>query len=792
MEKTGRMAMNANKTRIHGPGRDRSGRLPGVAAAAALGLALLWPAVGAAQFDDLRWSGAFALSGGGHGGLQAAAGPNRTMVMVPGPTHYIEDSSDATQKAPFMVWDGLEWRAEVALPGGCGNLFPADVAMRGSELIVGGGFTNLCGTGINYLARYDAGGQAWAAVAAPVDSPVLTVEWDGNDRLYVGGQFGSAGNVQATRIFYEQQGVVHPLFDSGTLTQGTNLAVRDIGLGDGGILAVGDFTTAGGQTGGTCCIAKWNPGTETWSMYPEIEAGLSMATINDVLATGSQIYLGGAWNRPSEPAENQPSKAAVGGSGGWSFLGEDPRGPVVEIASSGGGVFFASDFFDVDLGDGNPGSGPNLAEWAGNWLPLGDNGLDVPADLDILGAGKLFITQNNTTRLATVSNDTLVAAGSALWNPTTASYEPLGHGVGHVAEGINEALGTVRAMAEFEGKLVIGGFLNFAGIQRHCCGLFARTPDNDAAPWTTLGDFEGDVWALQVFGGQLWVGGSLTSAGGQPAASIARYSAGGAWSVPDNGLPSGISIRALHVHGGQLYAGATSPSGGNLTGGNMLFRWTGSSWQRVTGTGLVGKVVALASFQNELHAAGAVPLGPGMGVANVGRLSGNAFVRLGNGISGSDRVSALRGEPGQLIVGGLFSGIDGTPMRSVAAWNGTTWSPLGSGLGSDGFSRVLGLGRFQERLIAVGTFGDRGDGTLRSISRIAWFDGSDWQPLQGGLVDMSNPARGHAHVVLPTNDSLWVGGQFDLAGGRGFAVAPAMNVARLGGTLEYIFVDRFQ
>lgn len=759
---------------------------------AVLGLSLFLPGISPAQFEDVEWSGAFALSGGGHGGLQAAAGPNRTMVVVPGPTHYIEDSSDATQKAPFMVWDGLEWRAEVAQPGGCGSFFPADMAMMGSDLVVGGSFTNLCGSGINYLARYDPGTQAWTSMAAPIDSQVLTVEWDGNDRLYVGGQFGSAGNVDVTRIFYLQQGVVHPLFDSGTLTEGTNLAVKDIGLGDGGILAVGDFYTAGGKTGGTCCVANWNHGTESWSTYPEIEAGLSVATIDEVLATGSQIYLGGAWTRPSEPAENQPSRVAAGGAGGWGFLGEDPRGAVVEIASSGGGVFFASGFFDVDLGDGTPGSGPNLAEWAGNWQPLGDNRLETPNDLDIYLDGKLFITQNNDGRFATTANDTLVAAGSALWNPTTAAFEPLGHGVGHVDTGINEALGTVRAMTEFGDKLVIGGFLNFAGIEHQCCGLFARDPGNDAAPWTTLGDFDGDVHALETFDGSLWVGGALVSAGGQPAESIARRSAGGTWDVPDAGLPTGIVIRALHVHAGQLCAGAASTTGGSLGGGNLLFRWTGSAWQRVVDSGLSGKVVALASFQNELHAAGAVPLGPGLGSANVGRLSGNAFVRLGPGISGSDRVFALRGELDQLLVGGRFGGIDGVVVRNTASWDGTSWSPLGSGLGSDPFSRVLGFGRFDGKLIAVGTFGDRGDGTLRSVSRIAWYDGSDWQSLRGGLVDMHDPSRGQAHVVLSTVDSLWVGGQFDLAGGRGYEVAPAMNVARLGGRLEFIFKDDFR
>ncbi len=757
-----------------------------------LTLLSLVPAISNAQFDDLQWSGAFALSGGGHGGLRAGAGPHQTMVLVPGPSYYIDDSSSATQKAPFMVWDGVEWRVEVANADGCGSLSPADVAMMGSDLIVGGSFTNLCGTGINYLARYDSPSRSWAPLAAPVDSSVMTVEWDGNDRLYVGGQFGSAGGVQATRIFYVQQGIVHPLFDSGTLVQGTNLAVLDIGLGSGGILAAGNFTTAGGQTGGTCCVASWNPGTESWSMFPEIEAGLSMSTISNIVGVGSQIYIGGGWIRPGEPVENQPSQVAVGGPGGWGFLDNDPRGTVVKVASTGSGVFVASPRFDVDLGDGSIGSGPNLGEWAGNWLPLGDNQLPLPSDLGTFQTGKLFITLGNNSRFNTTANDTLVAAGSALWNPTTSAFEPLGQGVGHVNQSTNEARGTVRAIVEYDGRVVVGGFLNFAGIRSECCGLFARDPVDDTQTWDTLGDFNGDVWALQEFGGALWVGGTLTSAGVLPATRIARYSASGTWDVPDNGLPGDISIRALHVHDGELYAGATSLSGGNLFNGNFLFRWDGAAWQQVVDDTLLGNIVALASFQGELHAAGTLSLGPGMGTANVGRLSGDVFVRLGNGVSGSNSVSTLLGEPDQLLAGGSFTSADGTPTRHIAAWNGLSWSPLGSGLGSDSFSRVLGIGRFLNRIVAVGTFGDRGDGTLRSVSRIAWFDGTDWQPLAGGLVDMHETARGSGNAILSTDDSLWVGGQFDIAGGRGFPVAPAMNIVRLGQPLEFIFADRFE
>jgi trimeric autotransporter adhesin len=752
------------------------------------GLVLAGPAP--AEFELYGWAESFALSGGGFGGLQATAGPGQTMVVVPGPAHFGDAESGDTGGAPYMVWDGRGWQVAPSTPGGCSVYFPRDVAMVGSELYVAGNITNLCGTGVDHLARYDPVAQSWVAATPAINASVSAIEWDGNDRLYVGGLFDDVGGTSFKHLFYLQQGTVNQLPDSGSLVSGTNNLVRDIAMGGEGVLVVGDFTTAGGQTGGTRGIASWNPGTESWTMYPEIESGLAVSTIHEVLGVGEQIYIGGGWNRPGESLpENQPSRAAVGGPGGWSFLADDPRRTVTGIASSGGGVFFAADGFDVNLGDGSFNSGPNLAEWAGNWLPLGDNGLPLPNDIDIFQDGKVFITLNNASRGATTANDTLISAGTALYNPTTQQFEPLGQGVGHVEQGINKATGTVHAIAEYNGQIVVGGWLNFAGIEHRCCGLFARDPGPaaDGLPWTTLGDFEGHVYALQVFDNALWVGGTLDSAGGIPAASLARYTNGN-WDVPDAGLPADISIRALHVHDGSLYAGAATSWGGTLFNSNFLFRWNGSQWVRVIEGSFVGSVVAMATFQGQLHAAGSLPTDAHN--ANVGRFNGSLFERLGGGISGSNKVLALFNDTSRLVVGGRFTSADGTPARHIATWDGTNWAALGSGLGSDSFSLVQAIGRFRGQLVAAGDFGDRGDGTMNSVSRIGWFDGNDWQSLAGGVVDYYD-TQGSVYALHANSEHLWVGGEFDQAGGRGHRVSLSLNIARLENT-DIVHADRFE
>ncbi|MDX1606409.1 MAG: hypothetical protein R3202_09465, partial [Candidatus Competibacterales bacterium] len=708
--------------------------------------------------------------------LQATPGPNQTVVVVPGPNQFIEPDSGAAGAAPFMTWDGQRWQVAPYNAAGCGSLFPSDVAMVGSELYIAGNMADICGTGVDHLARYDATAGSWAAVVGALNAQVNAIEWDGNDRIYIGGAFDRIGTADVNHIVYIQQGNVMSLFDQGNLASGTNLPVRDIGFGSGGVLAVGDFSTAGGETGGTCCVALWNPGTEDWTMFPEIAAGLAVSTINEVLGVGSQIYIGGGWSFPSEPPENQPSQAAVGDGSGFGFLADDPRRAVNEIASTGGGVFFAANGFDFNLGDGTSGSGPNLGEWVGFWQPLGDNQLPLPSDIDIFGAGDVFITLNNNTRGATTANDALVTAGTALFDPGTRAYKPLGQGVGFYDESTTEAGGQIRALALFEGQLVVGGRLNFAGHRLMCCGLAARDAQEDASSWSALDSFEGDVHALAALDGALWAAGALTSAGGVAVTHAARWD-GSSWTVSDSGLPGGILIRDLHVFNGELYAGASTPSGGAILDGNFLFRWTGTQWEKATAESSAGAVVAMTTHQNAIHVAGILPAGA-FAIAHVARFEDGQFVAIGLAPGTGAPVSTVFSDGSTLYAGGSFASIDGITARHIAAWDGSNWSALGSGLGSDSFSEVLAIADFNDQLIAAGDFADRGDGTLRTISRIAWFDGSDWQPLANGVVDFRN-GSGQVNALMANDSELWLGGQFDQAGGRGAPLALAFNIARL-------------
>jgi hypothetical protein len=65
---------------------------------------------------------------------------------------------------------------------------------------------------------------------------------------------------------------------------------------------------------------------------------------------------------------------------------------------------------------------------------------------------------------------------------------------------------------------------------------------------------------------------------------------------------------------------------------------------------------------------------------------------------------ALTVYDGELIAGGYFTTAGGTPANYIARWDGTTWSPLASGMGGTTYRSVVALTEYNDELIAGGNF----------------------------------------------------------------------------------------
>ncbi|HLP85393.1 MAG TPA: hypothetical protein VK157_13670 [Phycisphaerales bacterium] len=115
---------------------------------------------------------------------------------------------------------------------------------------------------------------------------------------------------------------------------------------------------------------------------------------------------------------------------------------------------------------------------------------------------------------------------------------------------------------------------------------------------------------------------------------------------------------------------------------------------------------------------------------------------------------------GDIIVGGKFTQItdaNGTVVsaNSVARWNGTSWSAMGSGLtggfegDNTGVNSLLALPNGD--IVAGGTFTTSGNTTTNLVAR---WNGSTWQPLGGGIAPgtATSVNRVEALAVLPNGD----------------------------------------
>ena len=120
---------------------------------------------------------------------------------------------------------------------------------------------------------------------------------------------------------------------------------------------------------------------------------------------------------------------------------------------------------------------------------------------------------------------------------------------------------------------------------------------------------------------------------------------------------------------------------------------------------------------------------------------------------GCPAVLALTVYNGELIAGGNFFTAGGKEANAIARWDGTRWSPLGSGMSGGG---VSALTMYNGELIAGGGFTTAGGSPA---SRIARLDGG-WSPLGSGM----GGDYPYVYALTEYNGELIAGGNFITAG----------------------------
>ncbi len=316
--------------------------------------------------------------------------------------------------------------------------------------------------------------------------------------------------------------------------------------------------------------------------------------------------------------------------------------------------------------------------------------------------------------------------------------------------------------------IYIGG--QFRSIQNTRCNGIARW---NGTSWNAVGTgVDGYLQALAHDGTNLYAAGSFTTAGGTQARNVAMWN-GSSWSALGNGLNS--NVYDLEIFKGKLYAGGYFTGSGE-TIINKIAAWNGSDWE-VVGTNMTRNipvyfVYSLEATSEILYCGGSFGNIGGVTVANIAAWNGLSWSALGSGVNGA--VRCLLYQSGTLYAGGSFSVSGTTTLNRIGKWDESSWHALGTGA-NGAVNAIVADGPY----IYVG-------GSFNSIggvsSSLAKWTGSSWVSVGG-----KNLTSGGVNALLIKDNWLYAAGDFVLVGSDNFR-----RVAKFDGVNWYGFGEGIQ
>ncbi|MCC6678281.1 MAG: hypothetical protein IT436_14170 [Phycisphaerales bacterium] len=788
--------------------------------------------------------------------VAAAASARQPHMQVPGGT------ADAGTRDIRKLCDPRWADGKFPLPGVDGNVNtfsvwdPDGAGPAPPVLVAGGSFMSAGGVRVTFIAAWD--GTRWSSLSARLNSTVgdvsalTTYDPDGTGPappvLVAGGDFTSLGGVGASRIAAWDGTRGSPLGTGmdGSVSYLTTYDPDGSGPALPLLVAGGWFFTAGGV--GASCIAAWD-GTRWSALGTGMNGPVNCLTTYDPDGAGPAppVLVAGGWFT-SAGGVVAPYIAAWNGTR-WSPLGAgmnnevrtlttydpDTSGPAPPVLVAGGRFTSAG------------GTAANyIAAWDGTrWSPPGTGmnyevGAVTTYDSDNGPAPPVLVAGGRFTSAGGTAANYIAAWDGTRWSPLGAgmndrvdaltTYDPDGAGPAPpvlIAGGWFFTAGGVGAsrIAAWDGTcwsplgaglnslllalttydpdgagpapraLVVGGSFTAAGD----VGA-SRIAAWDGTRWSPLGTgVNNEVRALTTYDPDkagpappvLVAGGRFTSSGGMEATRIAAWD-GTRWSPLGAGV-NGFYVDALTTYDPDgagpappvLVAGGLFAAAGGVTARNIA-AWDGTRWSPLS-TGIDNDVYALTTYDPDgtgpapplLVAGGYFNTAGGAAANHIAAWDGARWSPVGTGFdSAVDALTTYDPDgagpaPSVLIAGGGFAAAGGAAANYIAAWDGTRWSPLGTGMSNGVLALTTydpdGAGPAPPLLVAGGYFSTAGGVKVNFIA--AW-DGTRWSPLGTGMDEISGAAS-EVHALTtydpdgagPALDSLFAGGDFLRVGG---------------------------
>ena len=269
-------------------------------------------------------------------------------------------------------------------------------------------------------------------------------------------------------------------------------------------------------------------------------------------------------------------------------------------------------------------------------------------------------------------------------------------GLPAVAQGIKDDLQSADIISK-NGKLTAGSvdvpspqrlrMMNGKSMQPVSSCVSAVSGDENWDGQFSANGLDNTVEAIAVSStGEVYVGGSFVNAGTTPVNRIAKWN-GSTWSALGSGVNS--TIFAVAVNGADIYVAGRFTTAGGISA-NRIAKWNGSSWSAL-GSGVNNWIYALAVRGNEVYVGGDFTSAGGVSAMRIAKWDGSSWSALGTGISGGvmfKTVNAIGISGTDVFVGGDFTSAGGVSAKSIARWDGSTWSALGSGVDNWGIQAI--------------------------------------------------------------------------------------------------------
>lgn len=599
-------------------------------------------------------------------------------------------------------------------PGGFSDDFSHGINalhIHDGYLYAGGSFSHVDGMQVDGLARMRLSDQTWSSLGLASNRWVSDIHSIGSV-VYVGGAFAEVGGTIVNNLAaYDTTGggqwhavpATGPNGVSGT--GGSFGIVYSLAVGAGSLFVGGDFGMAGAIA--SVDVARFDPATNQWSAMSTAPAFESLRVVN-LSADDQTLYA----------LVPTPS----------------PSGTEMALVAS----------YTMQT-----------STWA------------VEPDVVTAGGGRIH---SDGSRLMLAGRSTapgLEFNGIGTKDPLTGQWAALGAGIaGSANAGVSEIVAVGRRL------YAIGGFTQIGGIDS---GKIAEL-NCDTGQWAAIGpvgeitEVDGNLVSIAANESDIYIGGVFTSLNGQPINSVARFNLQSRqWFALGSGVDNGVAglAGALQLTEDSLYvSGQFATAGGQPAANVARFSLTEQSWHALGAAGaegVMGSAYTMLLNGNDLYLGGFFSTAGGVPADNLARYD---TVRLqwqpqAQGTSPSIYAMAMRGS--RLYVAGDFWEAGGLPSEGLAAYDLATglWQGIATNRSQfDYYDSLLGT---DQGFLIGGSFAQLAGVAANSL---AAYDAPSQQfhPLGDG-VTASTGDQGYVQTLAVCSGRLWVGGGFSYAGG---------------------------